>query len=408
MRAAVAALLACPLQTLADFSIAALGDWGGEDDATPTTEAQRMTAIGMMRKVRELGANFTLLMGDNIYDHGISGAASESSRLRDTFEKVYPALLEGQTFYAMAGNHDYGQGRLANISAQLAYSQESNTWNYPALWYDIWREFDTAGGKRSLEILVLDTIVLCGNGDDNEGFINTQLQEIDHDGRLGGSGGASRPELSERQWDWLERRMRQSAADYLWVTGHYPLWSAGFDASTDCLLERLQPLLRRYGGHYISGHDHMLEHVAVDGLHAFVVGAGKECCYEPVNLQQPQLTALPADAMRYMLAGKHGRLTSPHRVLGAFATLNFGADSVNVNYHAHDGELLYAAPPLARRRLQQDSEPAALAGVLGAPAACGAFVLLVFSAATVAGLAAQRRLSAQGDWASTAKSPLLA
>merc|ERR1719221_2529566 len=53
-----------------------------------------------------------------------------------------------------------------------------------------------------------------------------------------------------------------------------------------------------------------------------------------------------------MLAGKNGMLSwqpVPFPVLGGFATLQFGADSVVVKLHAHDGTVLYIAPRIARR-----------------------------------------------------------
>ena len=33
------------------------------------------------------------------------------------------------------------------------------------------------------------------------------------------------PAISRAQWEWLEGAMAASTADYLWVGGHYPVWS---------------------------------------------------------------------------------------------------------------------------------------------------------------------------------------
>jgi len=342
-----------------DLAVVAIGDWGGDDDEEPTTESQRLTAVGLTRKALELDASLTMLMGDNFYHHGIHGADS-SSRFRDTFEAIYARLLPGRPFYAFAGNHDYGEGRMANISAQVAYSKLSEQWRFPSLWYKIQRVFEAGGQARSLDILVLDTVVLCGNKEENEDFINEQLRFLG-DTYLDASSGQGlnrRQVAAEAQWAWLEESLAASSADYLWVSGHYPIWSAGSDGSQQCLIDRLRPMLLRHGAHYISGHDHMLEHFVEKGLNMFVVGAGKECCYPPVNLN-----TTPPTAMRYMLAGELGAQShppAPFPVRGGFASMVFRAETVDVALHAHNGTVLYFAPPIARRsRAHHGAAPAA-------------------------------------------------
>lgn len=51
------------------------------------------------------------------------------------------------------------------------------------------------------------------------------------------------------------------SADYLIVTGHYPVYSAGSAGpSIPCLYNKLDPLLKKYKVQaYISGHDHDLQ-----------------------------------------------------------------------------------------------------------------------------------------------------
>mmetsp|Transcript_96468 Transcript_96468/g.287910 ORF Transcript_96468/g.287910 Transcript_96468/m.287910 type:complete len:410 (-) Transcript_96468:15-1244(-) len=332
----------------ADLSVLAIGDWGGGSDEEPSTESQRLTAMGMLRKAQEHSPNFTLLMGDNFYEHGIHECAEKSGRFQSTFEDVYASLLPDQPFFAMGGNHDYGEGRLANISAQLEYSRSSQQWRYPSLWYKIRREFSAANETRVLEVLVLDTVVLCGNGYWNEAFIDAQIREVGHTAnRREERPGDLRRAVAEEQWAWMEAELRASTADFLWVTGHYPIWSGGNDGSTQCLIDRLRPLLTEHGAHYISGHDHMLEHFKYNDLNAFVVGAGKECCYPPVNLGQT-----PPGALRYMLAGHNGQLSRPRvpfPVRGGFASLHFGAEFVSVELHSDNGTVLYKAAPIARR-----------------------------------------------------------
>ena len=50
--------------------------------------------------------------------------------------------------------------------------------------------------------------------------------------------------------------MKKSKADYLFVAGHYPVYSGCEHGDTFLLKEFLKPKLEKYGAHYISGHDH--------------------------------------------------------------------------------------------------------------------------------------------------------
>lgn len=329
------------------FAFTAIGDWGGNSVDEPTTESQRETAAGLTRRARESNANFSLLLGDNFYQHGIGEAAEETCRFRQTFEEVYAGALPDMPFYVCAGNHDYGDGVMANVSAQLAYSELSANWRFPSLWYKIHRLFTSGGERRSLDLLMIDTVVLCGNGAGNEAHIDRQLEFLGVREAPRAAPGQLRRAVAERQWAWLEGELRLSSADFLLVAGHYPIWSAGYDGSSRCLLERLRPMLMRHGAHYLSGHDHMLEHFHHEGLNTFVIGAGKECCYPPVRADE-----LPHGALRYILAGDEGRLGRPAPTLavrGGFAAFTFDADNMRAVLYAHDGSALYEAPPIERR-----------------------------------------------------------
>jgi acid phosphatase len=61
------------------------------------------------------------------------------------------------------------------------------------------------------------------------------------------------------------------------VHGHHPVFSGGRHGSTPVLVNHLKPLFERHKvGAYLNGHDHDLQHIAVDGVHHLTSGAGSE------------------------------------------------------------------------------------------------------------------------------------
>lgn len=70
---------------------------------------------------------------------------------------------------------------------------------------------------------------------------------------------------AEAQWAWLESELKASTADYIMVGGHYPVYSVCEHGNTDTLVVNLKPLLVQYGAHYMSGHDHCMEHFVEPG-----------------------------------------------------------------------------------------------------------------------------------------------
>jgi len=309
----------------------AIGDWGGLGNWFPTTPPQVDTAAGMADVARRMGATAALLLGDNFYQNGVPEV--HCKRFQETFEGVYSQEeLEKIPFWVVAGNHDHR----GNVSAQIAYSGVSQRWRFPSEYYNLTYGWTTSSGEtRTAEILMIDTVRLAGLSDDAcQGCPLPGPQE------------ALR---AESQWSWLEARLSTSTADFLWVAGHYPVYSAGSDGTTEELVNRLLPLLQRHNAHYISGHDHMLEHITFGAVQMFVTGAGMECCYLPTKRD-----TVPSGALKYMISGPFasgpsvGKKPST-RVSGGFATMEFLDESVQVAFHDQHGAELYAAPAIPRR-----------------------------------------------------------
>lgn len=114
---------------------------------------------------------------------------------------------------------------------------------FPSYYYEL--NFHIPNTGKTLTIIMLDTIMLCGNSDD---FVDQKPR------------GPLRAVDANRQLTWLQERLARSKADFLLVAGHYPVWSVSEHGPTECLLQRLHPLLIKYKATaYLCGHDHNLQ-----------------------------------------------------------------------------------------------------------------------------------------------------
>ena len=61
-----------------------VGDWGGLPDPPYYTIAQKRVAEQMGRKAEEIGSRFTVGLGDNFYEDGVTNV--DDPRFKTTFE----------------------------------------------------------------------------------------------------------------------------------------------------------------------------------------------------------------------------------------------------------------------------------------------------------------------------------
>jgi hypothetical protein len=96
---------------------------------------QLEVANAIKRKCDADKCDFVLLLGDNIYDSGVTTV--DDLLWRDKFEIPYQAI--DLPFYAVLGNHDYGGLGLGfefiKGPVEVAYSSKSKKWKMPATHY---------------------------------------------------------------------------------------------------------------------------------------------------------------------------------------------------------------------------------------------------------------------------------
>ena len=163
-------------------------------------------------------------------------------RWKAEFEQMYDASVLDMPFYAALGNHDYKSGK---AEAELAYAQQhpDSRWKMPARWYRV----EIPADKPVVSVLVLDS---------------------------------NAPKLEERWSDqlaWLKGELANSRpGNWVVAIAHHPVFSNGEHGDTPQLLKDWAPLFRKYRvDFFLSGHDHQLEHLEVDGWPtSFVVAGG--------------------------------------------------------------------------------------------------------------------------------------
>jgi acid phosphatase len=270
-----------------DFVV--IGDWGRDGQSRQREVAQQMGSTAA-----EIASRFVISVGDNFYEDGVANIADP--QWQTSFERIYTHPALSNPWHVILGNHDY-QG---NVDAQLAYSARSRRWSLPSPYYT--RTEALADGT-TVEFFFLDT--------------SRYILEYLHRPKVRVQG-----QDKQAQIDWLERALANSKAAWKIVVGHHQLYTVtGQHHDHAEMIDPFKPLLDRYGVHaYINGHEHNLEHIAVDNVHYITCGAG--------SATSPVVSPPP------------GQFASDHH---GFMVMRLEADGLGFSFIDDSGTSLYNA-----------------------------------------------------------------
>lgn len=320
-------LLAAGAAGIASLDFMVMGDWGGIPHSPYTTLGEVGIAKALGELAGSVGAKYTLTLGDNFYDSGIKSVTD--ARFKETFEDVFtsPNLQNQDHFRVVAGNHDH----LGDCDAEIAYTAKSPRWHFPGYYYDF---VETAPNGAHVHHVMIDTVVLSGGSADPETL--EELRGSEYPGPLD-------VEVAETQWDWINKTLATSTADYLVVGGHYPVWSICEHGPTSVLVTRLKPMLEAYHvTAYVNGHDHCAQFFDEGkGVQYHGIGAGIL-----VDSSTAHKSAVPAGSLKW-----HWDVSSSAgKKEGAFGHVSITDAGFQVAHYSSSGKQLFQAPVVPPRK----------------------------------------------------------
>ncbi|GIY78675.1 tartrate-resistant acid phosphatase type 5 [Caerostris darwini] len=325
-----------------------LADWGGLPVFPYKTFVELSVGREMAFLASKLKIDAILALGDNFYLNGVKNV--DDLRFKETFETAFNYESLQVPWFVIAGNHDY----YGNVSAEIAYTKKSDRWFFPDFYYV--KRFNVPFSNMTADVVMIDTVLLCGHTDPNEPYKQPLLKSVP-------------VKVRDKHWKWLENTLKSSRANYLLVCGHYPVYSIATHGPTECLVNKLRPLLKKANyllvcGHYpvysiathgpteclvnklrpllkkynvsayFSGHDHNLQHIQVEEgdekMDYFVTGSANY-----IDPSQKNSNKIPPGSLLFHWGDPFS--------LGAFSYVDINTSNMTVTFILSNGKVLYAS-----------------------------------------------------------------
>ena len=91
-----------------------------------------------------------------------------------------------------------------NVTAQTLHTNRSNLWTFPSPYYSI--KYHFGNPRTTLQIIMIDTIELCGNCIDVDG--SDILSWLYHKKLVPDR--PADPEVADKQWQWIQKELTES------------------------------------------------------------------------------------------------------------------------------------------------------------------------------------------------------
>lgn len=312
------------VSTTGVLRFAALGDTGTGD------AHQQAVADALSEKCARDGCDFVLLLGDNFYDRGVSDTHDPQWSIK--FEQPYASI--NAPFYAVLGNHDYGNGAAGleehRGQAQVDYGASGTSWGMPGRCYALRTQVAT--------LVALDT--------------NLVLWE--------------KPGALREQGAYAAHELARSDAGWLVAFGHHPYRSNGvhgdagsYDGASwpavargDSVQTLFEQYLCRELDLYLCGHDHSRQVLPPSSACAatlVVTGAGARSTELPGT--HPMTFGSRVRGFTYVTATSEALTV---QMIDASGTVDFETDVVRADSTtANWPQALWEAAPRGRRTMQK-------------------------------------------------------
>lgn len=307
-----------------------IGDWGGRSEHEVTTTSEIAGAAGMAKVADELGGlDFIVSVGDHFYEGGIKGDAHDK-RFKQTYEDVYHQSELMCPWYVVAGNHDHN----GNITAQLEYHHVSKRWNYPNLWHTITKNFTVNNKTMSTQLVALDGVVMMGMHDSDNAIPGPHYWDTEPHPLQA---------KADKQFEWFDKVMKESTADYLWVYSHYPIYSA--DGANNNEVTKIADQMTKYGASgYFGGHQHTMHYFSGgNGAQVYVTQGGGS---RGLAIKDP-----PSKPVAEGIKWEWGvtKKDKDGDKSGGFSSVLVDDKGSTIRFHNEDGDILHTAAPIPPR-----------------------------------------------------------
>lgn len=191
------------------------------------------------------------------------------------------------------------------------------------------------GTKTLIRILMIDTIKLCGNAgydeDEKKPIFYSKEDEI----------------ISKQYFEDIEnnlKRLNNTYIPYVFVAGHFPVWSIAEHGPTQCLVEKLRPMLHKYKvSAYLAGHDHNMQFIEDTYLNStvdYVVSGACNFNHRSYN----HLNDIPKGSLKFQKI-----LSARNIFVGGFVFAEANEKKMKINIYNSIGTKLFQKIILPRK-----------------------------------------------------------